>query len=70
MAGTIENKEISGFTKIVYRASRGTVLCHFDSQSFKIKDLEGFEATRVVYVLVFQAGSYLVDRMQKICEAF
>ena len=70
MAGTIDNTEINSFTKLIYRASRGTVLCNLDSTSFKVKDLDGKEFTRAVFVLVFQAGSYLVDRMTKICDGF
>jgi hypothetical protein len=70
MAGTIDNKEINAFTKLIYRASRGTVLCNFDHQTFKIKDLDGRETTRVVFALVFQAGTFLGERMTKICDGF
>lgn len=70
MAGTIENKEISAFSKLIYRASRGTVLCNFNPQTFNITDIDGKETTRVVFTLLFQAGTYLGERMAKICDGF
>ena len=41
------------FEKLVYRASRGKVLTHFDDQVFTIKDFDGGEKYRIVYILVF-----------------
>jgi hypothetical protein len=46
------------------------VLCHFDQSEFKTKDLEGHENVRAVYLLVFQQGDVMIDRMSKICDAF
>lgn len=54
IAGTISNLEKSSFERICYRASRGKVLCYFSDKIFTIKDFDGVEKTRVVYVLVFQ----------------
>ena len=70
LAGTINNTEKQNFQKLIYRASRGRVLCYFDDSSFTIKDFEGTEKTRVVYILVFQQVSYLRDRIMRVCESF
>lgn len=43
LAGTINNSEKQIFEKLIYRASRGRVLTHFDDQVFTIKDFEGVE---------------------------
>ena len=70
MAGTIQIKEISSFEKLIFRISRGKVLCYFDPLNFKTKDIDGIEKTLQVYVLVFQGGEYLKEKMTKICDMF
>ena len=70
MAGTIAVAEINQFEKLIFRTSRGKVLCYFDPLNFKIKDVDGNEKIRVVYVLVFQEGDYLKDKVTKICDSF
>ena len=54
IAGTINKSERQVFERLIYRASRGRVLVHFDEENFTIKDIEGVEKIRVVYILVFQ----------------
>ena len=46
------------------------MLCHFDDSIFTIKDFDGGERQRLVYILVFQSVSYLRDRINKVCETF
>jgi hypothetical protein len=58
------------FEKLVYRASRGKVLTHFDDHVFTIKDFDGGEKYRIVYILVFQSVGYLRDKIHKVCETF
>lgn len=70
MAGTIGHSEMHNFSRLIYRQSRGKVLCHFDQKDFKTRDLDGKENVRVVFLLVFQSGGVLVERMMKICDAF
>lgn len=70
LAGTINNTEKQTFEKLIYRASRGKVLCYFDEQGFTVKDFEGHEKHRVVYVLVFQSGAHLRERVHRVCETF
>ena len=54
IAGTINKTEKQMFERLIYRASRGRVLVHFDEENFTIKDFEGQEKDRIVYILVFQ----------------
>jgi hypothetical protein len=70
VAGTIDSHELRQFEKLIFRASRGKVLCYFDPHHFKVKDFDGIEKHRVVYVLVFQEGGYLKDKVKRICDAF
>ena len=50
--------------------SRGKVLTRFHEQSFELRDFDGQVRTRTAFVLVFQDGQYLRDRLNKICTSF
>jgi len=70
MTGTIANNEIKNFSKLIYRTSRGKVLSYFDQEHFKLTELDGTTKERIVYMLVFQAGEVLSDRMERLCDIF
>jgi hypothetical protein len=53
LAGTINTTEKRAFERICYRMSRGKALCYFSDSTFTIRDFEGVETQKVVYVLVF-----------------
>ena len=50
--------------------SRGKVLTRFHEQSFELRDFDGHIRTRTAFVLVFQEGQYLRDRLNRICVSF
>ncbi len=56
ISGTINYTEQRGFEKLIFRASRGKVLTRFHDQNFTLKDFDGVEKTKTVYVLVYQEG--------------
>lgn len=46
------------------------MLCYFSDQNFTVVTSTLEKIEKVVYVLVFQQGSFLLDRVHKICESF
>ena len=42
----------------------------FDENKFTIEDVDGGNTDRIVYVLIFQQGGYLRERIQRVCESF
>ncbi len=70
LAGTIDVTDMRYFEKLVFRTSRGKVLCYFDPLNFKLRDFDGNERSRVVYVLVFQQGDFIKDKVERICDTF
>ena len=50
--------------RLLFRITRGKTLTHF-SENFK----QGNEQ-KVVYLVVYQHGSNIRDRVQKICDSF
>jgi len=67
IAGTINNTEQRAFEKLIFRASRGKVLTRFHEQDFKIKDFDGNIKTKTVYVLIYQEGAYMYDKIIRVC---
>ena len=58
------------FSKMIFRATRGKVLSYFSDNTFTLRDVNNKDRDRLVYVLVFQQGDFLADRVSKICSSF
>lgn len=70
VAGTINHTEQTSFEKLIFRASRGKVLSYFDQNSFTIRDYDGNEKTKTAYVLIFQEGRWLREKITRVCQSF
>jgi len=73
LAGTINKDEIMRFKKMVYRTTRGKALTYFnDMDSAGLQDYAGGldNRARTVYVIVFQDGQHVRDKLVKICDSF
>jgi len=70
MAGTINATEQRGFEKLIFRMSRGKVLTRFHEQNFELKDFDGQVRTKTVFVLVYQDGAQIRDRVTRVCTTF
>ena len=70
MAGTIESSEIMNFKRLVFRATRGKVLSYIETIDDQILTYQGRSLTKAVYVLVFEEGHYVRDRIERICDSF
>ena len=54
VAGTIRTDEVFTFRKLIFRATRGNALPHFEDIPTPIKDYLGNEVKKTVYVVMFQ----------------
>jgi V-type H+-transporting ATPase subunit a len=73
LAGTIDKEEQYRFKKMVYRATRGKALTHFaDIYQQELKSYTGKikERPRVVYVILFQEGAHVREKLLRICDSF
>ncbi|CDW80575.1 v-type atpase 116kda subunit family protein [Stylonychia lemnae] len=68
IAGTIEVEEKSRLKKLLFRATRGKALTFF--QDFEVRTPDGKHKTKTVYIVVFQEGRQLRDRIVRICDSF
>lgn len=67
-AGIINKSEINQMRKLLFRATKGKVLCKVCDDSFIEYDDRNKKLERCVYVLVFQDVNVLRQRTQKVCE--
>lgn len=73
LAGTINTDEILRFKKMVYRATRGKALTYFQEMAASgLHDYAGKQDNRhrSVYVIIFQEGATMRDKLIKICDSF
>lgn len=70
MAGTINKDEVLRFKRLLFRASRGKVLSYFEDVEVPLKDFHGNPLEKAVYVVVFEEGMHLKDKVAKICDSF
>ena len=72
VAGTIEVPEQDRLKKLLFRATRGKALTYFRPYALpRIKVKGKFEnREKLVYIVVFQDGRMIRDRITKICDSF
>lgn len=72
MGGFIKRSEQTHFEKIIFRASRGKAYATFItleiSKDDQVKSSEDL-SQKVVYVVIFEDGVHLKERMRKICTS-
>jgi hypothetical protein len=65
VAGTIKDGDESNrMQRMLFRITRGKALTHFSEPFLQDK------VQKVVYMVVFQEGQMIRDRVQKICDSF
>lgn len=70
IAGTINSDETLRFKKLIFRATRGNALCYFDDFKSPLIDFDGKTHGKSVYVVIFQEGGSLRERIMRICDSF
>lgn len=63
VAGTIKDSEKERMTRLLFRTTRGKALTYFH-------DFDQGDVKKAVYMVVYQDGSMIRDRVQKICDSF
>lgn len=66
IAGTINSDETLRFKKLIFRATRGNALCYFDYFKSPLIDFDGKPQKKSVYVVIFQEGGSLRERIMRI----
>ena len=70
IAGTINKEEELRFKKLIFRATRGNALTYFDEFKGPIRDYYGHTTQKSVYVVIFQEGGSIREKIIRICDSF
>lgn len=70
IAGTINTDEVHRFQKLIFRVTRGNSLPFFVNFEHPIVDYHGVETQKSVYVVLFQEGGIIREKIEKICDSF
>lgn len=72
LGGLISSSEAQRFKKLIFRATRGKALCQFFEMRIDPEDnLQCVkQGERAVYLIMFEEGGFLLDRITKICQSF
>jgi hypothetical protein len=71
--GTIKKSEQMNFKKLLFRATRGKAYVHFFPNDIPVQDRMVHvtdHSERLVYIIMFEEGMYIRQRIQKICSSF
>ena len=69
VAGTIDADEKERLKKLLFRATRGKALTYFNDYEVKSPN-NGPVLNKSVYVVVFQEGKVIRERIVRICDSF
>lgn len=79
IAGTILKEEQERFNRLVFRATRGNAIVYFREFTKPIVDYAAYTSgsqdgpkgvMKSVYIIVFQDGEFIRDRLIKLCDSF
>lgn len=72
VAGTIEVDEQARLKKLLFRATRGKALTSFTEFPLPRQKIKGqwVNKNKAVYIVVFQEGRQIRERITRICDSF
>ena len=73
LGGTLPREDQFRFKKLLFRTTRGKAFVNFFEmdipQTDKLRGMSKYE-NKLVYICTFEEGSYLRDRITKLCSSF
>ena len=70
LIGTIQTSDKLRFKQLVFRVSRGNALVNFKDLKNAFTDNDGKDQFKSVYIVVFQEGTIMRERLMKLCDGF
>ena len=70
ITGTINSDETDRFQKLIFRATRGNALTYFVPFKQDIEDYHGLKVAKSVYLVLFQNGTILGNKVARVCDSF
>lgn len=70
VAGTILREEQERFHKMIFRVTRGNAIVTFKEFTKPVIDYFGKRQMKTVYVIIFQEGEFIREKIIRICDSF
>lgn len=70
LAGVILREEQERFNRLIFRATRGNAIVCFKELGKPICDYAGRKYFKSAYVIIFQEGEFIRDKIIRICDSF
>lgn len=70
IAGTVLQEEQERFNRLIFRATRGNAMVYFKPFKNPIIDYVGRRYMKSTYIVIFQDGEFIRDRIIRICDSF
>jgi V-type H+-transporting ATPase subunit a len=70
IAGTILQEEQDRFNRLIFRATRGNAIVCFRPFTNPITDYMGRVMMKTTFIVIFQDGEFIRDRIIRICDSF
>jgi len=68
VAGVIDSEDVNRFKRLIFRSTKGKSFVH--AEQFIDPDDPQNEKKRSVYIVTFQDGAYIRDKIHRICDSF
>jgi hypothetical protein len=73
MGGVIKSENIVAFRRSIFRQLRGKTYVHTFAVNLALGDTligDDFDRNRYVFILAFQGGNIIEDKIRRICNAY
>jgi len=70
IAGVIEQSDSLRLRRMIFRATRGKAMCIVEDVDPKFLKEEGISSPKSLYLVIFQSGDFLHQRIMNICDSF
>jgi vacuolar-type H+-ATPase subunit I/STV1 len=68
VAGVIDSEDVNRFKRLIFRSTKGKSFVH--TEQFIDQDDPDNKDQKSVYIVTFQDGGFLRDKIQRICDSF
>lgn len=70
VAGVIDKTETERLRRLIFRATRGKAICITEDVNPEILKQEGITSPKTMYLIIFQSGDFMNQKIKTICDSF
>jgi len=70
VAGVVDQADVNRLQKLIFRATRGKAMCITEDVDPELLKEEGIQSAKSMYLIIFQSGEFLNQKVKTICDSF